>query len=174
MKIKACTTMTMALMMMAGCGSTVETSWDTAEDVPPPVEISEALINGTQTLERAEIGRTIIGGSSCTGTLISDRVMVSARHCLKYTTCEDRACVQGWGGGVAIFEAGDGVLQDARKKIHPFRMDFDLDGFVLPIDGAARLLGVEIDGALIVQSMAFQPQLPIAELMPDLASTATP
>jgi hypothetical protein len=77
-------------------------------------------------------------------------------------------------GGVAIFEAGDGVLQDARKKIHPFRMDFDLDGFVLPIDGAARLLGVEIDGALIVQSMAFQPQLPIAELMPDLASTATP
>ena len=116
MKIKACTTMTMALMMMAGCGSTVETSWDTAEDVPPPVEISEALINGTQTLERAEIGRTIIGGSSCTGTLISDRVMVSARHCLKYTTCEDRACVQGWGGGVAIFE-------DARGQQHTFEVE---------------------------------------------------
>lgn len=76
--------------------------------------------------------------------------------------------------GAAIIEgSGEGVVashQDRRDV--PFRFDFDLDGFVLPADGAIRLWGVRADGpkgALMVHTMRFQPAEPIHELMPGLA-----
>ena len=86
--------MVVAMMVLTGCESTVETTWDDVDDIPAPVELEDALIAGSPTRDRSEIGRTVIGGGGCTGTLISDRVMVSARHCLQYTTCEDRECVE--------------------------------------------------------------------------------
>ncbi len=116
MKIKAHGMMVVAMMMLTACESTVETTWDDVDDIPAPVELQDALIGGEPTRARSEIGRTIIAGGGCTGTLISDRVMVSARHCLQYTTCEDRACVESWGGGVAIFE-------DAQGQKHTFEVE---------------------------------------------------
>ena len=92
MKIKAHGMMVVAMMVMTGGESTVETTWDDVDDIPAPVELEDALIAGSPTRDRSEIGRTVIGGGGCTGTLISDRVMVSARHCLQYTTCKDREC----------------------------------------------------------------------------------
>lgn len=127
MKFVKSTTLLPALALLIACEGVepVEVNWSDVDDIPAPVDTTSALINGTPTRERSEIGRTIVAGGSCTGTLISERVMVSARHCLGYTTCEDRECVLGWGGGVAIFE-------DATGNAHRFQVErwtsFDRQG----------------------------------------------
>ncbi len=72
-------------------------------------------------------------------------------------------------GPAIINEGGDGYVNSAEERRDiPFIFDFDLDGFILPADGAARLSGVRKDGALIVNAMMFQPREPIHEIAPGL------
>jgi hypothetical protein len=62
-----------ALMGFLGCGEAVVS--DRRED---------PLLDGAETWERPEVGLISVGGIRCTATLVTDRVLVSAAHCLGY------------------------------------------------------------------------------------------
>lgn len=67
-----------------------------------------ALINGTVTRARPEIGLLFMNGSMCTATLISPRAAITARHCVAYTTCLTEACASGYGGQLFFQRASGG------------------------------------------------------------------
>lgn len=68
-----------------GCAS--EAPEDRADDEPPTEEMSaSALVAGTPTPLRPEIGRLVVNAGACTGTLVTPRLVLTAAHCIRYTT----------------------------------------------------------------------------------------
>ncbi len=53
----------------------------------PPIQAAEGdLVGGTYTYERPEVGSIAIGGGWCTATLVGPRLVVTASHCVDYTS----------------------------------------------------------------------------------------
>ncbi|MBX7195071.1 MAG: S1 family peptidase, partial [Sandaracinaceae bacterium] len=58
------------------------------EGLPPEDLSSWGLVGGTYTYERPEVGSILIGGGACTATLVGPRLVVTASHCVDYTSRE--------------------------------------------------------------------------------------
>lgn len=85
---------------------------DLQEEVPFITE--DALIAGTATRSRPEIGRLYFDGGLCTATLIAPQVVLTARHCVGYTTCLDNTCAAPY--------AGRFVIEDAQGRTTSFNV----------------------------------------------------
>lgn len=115
-QLSLCILATVSALSLSACSNALNEGsfevsgnpYESADGIDQPDTITEALLGGTPTQDRTEIGRTNVGGGSCTGTLITPQVMLSARHCLQYTTCESTQCVNSWGGGYATFQDSSG------------------------------------------------------------------
>jgi V8-like Glu-specific endopeptidase len=87
----------------------------------------QPLIGGTVTLQRPEISRLYFGGGSCTATLISDRALITAKHCVNYTSCSQSGCGRSAGATIQ-FETATG----ARRFFEVDRwVSFDRSGSVV-------------------------------------------
>lgn len=85
----------LAAMMLAACAGEVDGEGLYLDDSQTTEDFSvesQELIGGTVTSDRPEIGRLYFGGSSCTATLISPRALVTAKHCVNYTSCSTAGC----------------------------------------------------------------------------------
>lgn len=52
-----------------------------------------AIAGGTPTKTRPEVGLFMTGTGSCTATLITPKIAITAAHCVKWTTCSSSSCV---------------------------------------------------------------------------------
>ncbi len=100
----------MCVTSASACTAEMEVSGSAAEFAEGelgPIEQESALIDGTLTLDRPEIGALYFNGGLCTATLISDRVIITARHCVGYTTCETDRCMNRY-NATAVFRDRNG------------------------------------------------------------------
>ncbi len=65
-------------VVTAGCAS------EPADDDQDLESSNDALINGSLTVERPEIGKLMLPGSDCTATLIAPTVVITAAHCFGF------------------------------------------------------------------------------------------
>lgn len=56
------------------------------ESMPPEDVAHSTLVGGSYTYERPEVGSISIGGGGCTATLVGPRLVVTASHCVGYTS----------------------------------------------------------------------------------------
>ena len=59
-----------------------------ARSRPPSDLAAEPLVGGTYTFERPEVGSMQMGGGACTATLVGPRLVITASHCVDYTSRE--------------------------------------------------------------------------------------
>jgi V8-like Glu-specific endopeptidase len=109
--------------------SSDETSDDgSSSDERETFDSTQSLIDGRQTLDRPEIGLLRLNGSFCTATLISPKVLITAKHCTAYTTCDSDGCGQQYGGTFYV--------NDASGNYNPFDVArfrvFNVSGQQLP------------------------------------------
>ncbi len=111
-----------AVIWGLGCG---EGAADVTEDDQVEESVS-AIVGGELTFERPEIGRVYYsGGGPCTGTLIHPRVVITAKHCLGYTSCDENCAYPRAG---FEFRGKDGRMHIYRfKHFRSFKRDV---GFV--------------------------------------------
>jgi secreted trypsin-like serine protease len=73
-----------SVSLAAGCASPTDASSDAAEGAG-----EDELVEGNFTFERPEIGRIDLdSGTFCTATLISSRTVLSAAHCVDWSTVD--------------------------------------------------------------------------------------
>ena len=123
------------LCTMVGCGEGgVELSEEDRVE-----ESVEALLDGIRTSERPEIGQYFFNGSACTGTLIDPRVVITAKHCVGYGSCDDGTCSNPRSG--FVIRGADG-----REHIYPAQnyRSFNVDGYV-PKGGFSWFYFYDID-----------------------------
>ncbi len=87
--------MMIAALMLAACTGEVDGDGlylDESQTTDDFTVESQELIGGTVTVDRPDIARLYLGGSSCTATLISPRALVTAKHCVSYTSCSTPGC----------------------------------------------------------------------------------
>ena len=102
-------------------------------------ENEQALLDGIRTQARPEIGQMSMQYPSdgnwytCTVTLVEANVIVTARHCLDWSTCESDACLT----------PNDVTFQDASGRDHVYRIDrfvsFDRSGRVAQGSGRRQI-----------------------------------
>lgn len=80
----------LALAGLAACGPTELRP----RSVAPYADEHSTLVSGTYTYERPEVGSISVGGGACTATLVGPQLVVTAAHCVDYTS-RDRASVYG-------------------------------------------------------------------------------
>jgi hypothetical protein len=80
----------LALVTLSACGPTELRP----RTVAPYAEEESALVGGTYTYERPEVGSMSIDGGACTATLVGPQLAITAAHCVDYTSRERSAA---WG-----------------------------------------------------------------------------
>lgn len=73
----------------SACGSEGALEIDESSDGE---QTESSLLDATETDERPEVGILVSGSGQCTATLIHPRVVVTAKHCTFYNTCDEDGC----------------------------------------------------------------------------------
>lgn len=84
------TSLVLVLVTLSACGPTELRP----RTVAPYAEEESALVRGTYTYERPEVGSMSMDGGACTATLVGPQLAITAAHCVDYTSRERSAA---WG-----------------------------------------------------------------------------
>jgi len=146
----------LALASVAACGP----SELRPRTVAPYAEEHSTLISGDYTYERPEVGSINVGGGACTATLVGPQLVVTAAHCIDYTS-RDRV------GTYGQFEVRTGPTDSRFFSITRIASYMRNPGEVIGPDDVALLeLGEAVPASLATPA-------PIARAAPAPGSGAT-
>jgi hypothetical protein len=99
----------------------------TADDEAPVDSTSDAVVGGSETFERPEVGMVWHGSGLCTGTLVRPNVVLTAMHCTGLAKDQDVSAAQ----PAFAFEIRKSATERHRyavKRIHSITTGDQLDG----------------------------------------------
>lgn len=123
-------------LAIVGCGDMNEL---TVED-EQSADAGQELLNGQRSQARSEIGQMTMTHSdglqyNCTATLVEPSVLITARHCVNWTTCESDACATRHNGSVTFTNAAG---RSATHRMTRF-VSFDRNGQVAENGGRRQI-----------------------------------
>jgi V8-like Glu-specific endopeptidase len=114
----------LAALLVAGCAAPSDEAGDDGVEVGSS---SDAVIGGTETFARPEIGAVWHGNGLCTGTLIRPNVVITALHCTGIANNQDVSAAQ----PAFAFEIRKSATEKRRfavDRIHSIGTLADMDG----------------------------------------------